>query len=183
MPQYRASGSCIDRMFPFTFGYMTVLIMRRGHYDILYKIGDIPDVNPQIHHMSYDQAFASANLLYSHHSFDLDQFGIPGISSSGISSSGISSTGIPTTYADDMYRSAPFASPSLQLSQASSDQYTVAAYPPVQSPLMQSPSIQSPTVESTPQDSFRKSKYQLETGWRQLRTAPQEPCQTDAMLS
>ena len=184
MSQYRPSGYCIDRMSPFTFGYMTVLIMRRGHYDILYRIGEIPDVNRQVHHMSYaPPTFGSANLLYTHQPFDPEQFGIPGISSSGISSPGISSTGIPTTYLDEIYQGPSFTSPSLQLPQAPSDQYTVPAYPPVQSPLMQSPSMQSPPVEAAPQDSFRKSKYQLETGYRQLITAPQEPCQTDAMLS
>lgn len=165
---------------------MTVLIIRRGHYDILYKIGEIgniPDVNRQVNLVSYAPAFGSTNLLYSHHPLDLAQFCIPGISSSGISSSGISSTGISPTYGDDMYQSAPFTSPSLQLPQAPSDQYTVPTYPPVQSPLMQSRSVQSPTVETTPPDSFRKSKFQLEPGYRQLRTAPQEPCQTDAMLS
>lgn len=163
---------------------MNILIMRRGHYDILYKIGDIPDLNRQVHHMSYHQPFASANLLFPPPGFDIEHFCIPGISSSGISSSGISSTGISTTYADDMYQSAPFTSPSLQLPQAPSDQYAVPAYPPVQSPLMQPRSIQSPTVETPTQvGPFRKSRFQLEPGYRQLKTAPQEPCQTDAMLS
>ena len=160
-----------------------MLIMRRGHYDILYKIGDLPDVNQRVLRMSYPPAFGAANLLYSHHGFDLEHFGIPGISSSGISSSGISSTGIPTTYTDDIYQNTSFTPPSLQLPQAPSNQYTVPAYPSVQSPLTQSSSIQSPTVETTPTDSFRKSKFQLEPGYRQLITAPQEPCQTDAMLS
>ena len=162
---------------------MTILIMRRGHYDILYKIGDIPDVNQQVHHMSYAPAFGAPNLLYSHHGFDLEHFCIPGISSSGISSSGISSTGISTTYTDDMYQNTSFTSHGLQLPQAPSNQYPVPAYTSVQSPLTQPSSIQSPTVETTPTDSFRKSKFQLEPGYRQLMTAPQEPCQTDAMLS
>ncbi|KAL8794738.1 MAG: hypothetical protein Q9195_002692 [Heterodermia aff. obscurata] len=158
------------------------LLYRPGHYDILYKIGDIPDMNRQVHLLSYHQPFGSANLLFHHPGLGLEHFDIPGLSSSGISSSGISSTGIPTPFTDEIY-SPSFTSPSLQLPQAPPDQYSVPAYPPAQSPLVQSRTIQSPTVKSTPPDSFRKSKFQLEPEYQHLRTAPQEPCQTDAMLS
>ena len=151
---------------------------------MLYKIGDIP-VNRQVHHMSFAPAFSTSNLLYSHHGLDLDQLCLPGLSTFGISSTGLSSGGlpaIPTTYSSDIYHTNSFASPRLQLSQATSAPFAVPNYTAIQSPSMPSPSVQSP-VETPAPDSFRHSKFQLYEGYQQLRTAAQEPCQTDAMLA
>lgn len=140
-------------------------------------------VDRQVHHVSYAPAFSTSNLLYSHHGLDLDQLYIPGLSTSGISSSGLSSGGlstIPTTYSSDIYHTNTFASPRLQLPQATSASFAPPNYTAMQSSSMPSPSVQSP-LETPAQDSFRHSKFQLYEGYQQLRTAAQEPCQTDAM--
>lgn len=180
---------------PYVYRYRqqpNVLILRSGHYDILYKNGDIPILNahihqnPQILHMANPSTFLTANPFYSQHGVNLEQAYLPGMSYSGMSSSGMSSTGIPAAHTHDLYPGAPFTFSRPLLAQSAPDIYSVPAYPPVQSPPAQptqSPSVQSPAIETNVPDSFRHSKFQLEAAYqRQLRAVPQEPCQTEAML-
>ena len=160
--------------------------MYRGHYDILYKIGDlykiddVPNVNPQVQNMSYAPIYGQPNSFYSHALHQTPIY-LPGLSLCGISSRGIL-TSIPTPYSHDIYPSA-FTSHGLHHQPPFSEPYAVSNYPPVQSPPRPSAIVQSPPTETNMHDSFRHSKFQLEPGYHDLRTAPLEPCQTDAMLS
>ena len=169
----------------------TVLILRSGHYDILYKDGDIPVINlqptlnPQVNLVSYSSVFGTAaNPFYLQRDVDLEQIYTPGMSFSDIPSSGISSRGISARYTPDVYTSAPFTSPRPPLAQSASHIYSAPAYPPLQTSRIQTtqpPSVKSPTIETNVHEPFRHSKFQLEAAY-QHRVVPQEPCQTEAML-
>lgn len=145
--------------------------MNSGHYDILYKIGEIPE-QVQVHNVSYAPTFGSSNMLYSHHSLGLEQY-LPGISTSGIAPIG----GQPAILAPDIYQPASFGSHGLPLTP---EPYSIPSYPPLQSPPLHSP---TPTAMNE-QDTFRKSKFMVEPEYQTTSNAyVMEDCKTDAMKS
>ena len=165
---------------PYVYRYRQrpdVLILPSGHYDILYKNGDIPILNRQVHRVSDHPTFGTHNPYYD---LDLERIYFPGISITGMPS-GISS-GIPTC-TPEVYPNVSFTPSPLPLAVSAPDIYPIPAYPTVQSPPTQhtqSPSVPPPAIETSVH--FRHSKFQLEAAYHQLRAVPQEPCQTEAML-
>ncbi|KAL8816544.1 MAG: hypothetical protein Q9191_008310 [Dirinaria sp. TL-2023a] len=166
------------------------LLYRPGHYDLLYKIEDLPEPpvpQPPVHitqvhmppvhinNMFHSPHFASNNLLYSHGSFDLDTWNLPGMSTTGISSSGISSVGLhPAAFPPDIYQPSPFAQHAAPMSPGP---YAVSPYPPPPPPM------HSQTHESNSQGTFRASRFELEPAYQTLVNSHMEPCQTEAMKS
>jgi hypothetical protein len=152
-----------------------------GHYDILYKIGDVPEPmsesQVQIHQMGHAPLFGSNNLLYSHHDLDLEQY-LPGISTSGVSSTGLSSGDLqPTAFSQDIFSNPRFGSHGLPITP---EPYPMSHYPNVQSPPIQSPM----PAEASGQGAFRASKFELELGYHKLSNPyVMEDCKTDAMKS
>lgn len=165
------------------------LLYRPGHYDLLYKLEDLPEppvpqlpvhmtqaqMPPvQINNMFHAPHFASSNLLYSHGTFDFDTCYLPGMSTTGISSSGISSVGIhPSAFAPDIYQHSPYAQHGPRMSPSP---YAVSPYP---APPMHSPQQH----ETNSQGTFRASKFELEPAYQTLANTHMEPCQTEAMKS
>lgn len=165
------------------------LLYRPGHYDLLYKIEDLPEPpvpQPPVHitqvhmppvhinNMFHSPHFASNNLLY-HGSFDLDTWDLPGMSTTGISSSGISSVGLhPAAFPPDIYQPSPFTQHAAPMSPGP---YAVSPYPPPPPPM------HSQTHESNGQGTFRASRFELEPAYQTLVNSHMEPCQTEAMKS
>lgn len=154
---------------------------RSGHYDILYKIGDVPEAmsesHVQIHQMAHAPIFGSTNHLLFHHDLDFEQY-LPGISTSGVSSTGLSSVDLPSTaFSHDIFSSPPFGSHGLPI--------TPEPYPTSHYSTVQSPPIQSPIpAEASGQGAFRASKFELELGYHKLSNPyVMEDCKTDAMKS
>lgn len=154
---------------------------RSGHYDILYKIGDVPEPisesHVQIHQMAQAPIFGSNNPLFSNYDLNLEQY-LPGISTSGVSSNGLSSVDLqPTAFSHDNFSSPRFGSHGVP---TASEPYPTSHYPTVQSPTTQSPM----PAEASGQGAFRASKFELEPDYHKLSNPyVMEDCKTDAMKS
>ncbi|KAL8874012.1 MAG: hypothetical protein Q9174_000608 [Haloplaca sp. 1 TL-2023] len=143
------------------------LLYRPGHYDMVYKRGDVDEIapttmfNPQINTVFDPLYMSTSNSCYSHHGLDLNNFYLPGLASAGIASVPLSTDSYPTNPT-----CAPF-SPSL--TPAATDVYLTPAYCPPPRPV---------TASS---GGFRPSKFQIEKPFRDAMTLQMEPCQTEAM--
>ncbi|KAL8710230.1 MAG: hypothetical protein Q9220_005161 [cf. Caloplaca sp. 1 TL-2023] len=146
----------------------------QGHYDILYKIEDVPPppftmvTNPQIHLMSDPMYMASSNLLYSQQGLDLNTFYIPGLTSAGIS---------PMPFSSNTFQSEPtYAPSSLPVTSAPTEAFS-APYSEPPYPVISSPPVEGPWSAGA----FRPSMYQVEDQFRSVMPTRPEPCQTEAM--
>ncbi|KAL8691043.1 MAG: hypothetical protein Q9218_003645 [Villophora microphyllina] len=151
------------------------LLYRPGHYDILYKLEDLPMLaptavtNPHIHLMSDPVYMSSSNIYFSHQGgLDLNQFLLPGFASAGVSS-------VPFTA--NTYRTntacATFAAP---ITPVSASSFTTPYCSP-QPPMAQPPPAQGADFS----DGFRPSKYVVEQRFVNAIPPQPEPCQTEAM--
>ncbi|KAI4258908.1 MAG: hypothetical protein LQ352_001021 [Teloschistes flavicans] len=151
------------------------LLYRPGHYDILYKLEDLPVLsptivtNPQINLMSDPVYMPHSNLCFSQEGgLDMNQFFLPGFVSAGMSSMPFSTTSFspnPTC--------APYVPP---ITPATTESFSTPYCSP-QLPLAQPPPV--PGLDCS--GGFRPSKFQVEQ--RFINTSPPqpEPCQTEAM--
>lgn len=144
------------------------ITLRSGHYDIIYKIEDMPMAMPahtaqQVHYMSDPTHTLSSNLAYSQNGLDLDSYFLPGLSSAGIST---------MPFPNDPYdRHGGYSAMDLPMSPAAVDPFTI----PVP------PAIHPQPAERLGDSTFRPSKFQVEPEFRQLAITHPEPCQTEAM--